>query len=65
MPAPDAISWLAENERSFRALVSRFAGRPLSRSVPWKWLNGMRKPSTAELALIELVRRNPELMEPK
>lgn len=60
---PDALTWLAENERPFRALVSSLAGKPLSRSVPWKWIKGQRSPSTAELALIELVRRNPNLLE--
>jgi hypothetical protein len=60
---PDALAWLAENERAFRELVGALTGRPMSRTTTWKWRRGMRKPSTAELALIELVRRNPELME--
>lgn len=60
---PEALAWLAEHERPFRALVSALAGTDWHRSTSWKWLNGQRKPSTAELALIELVRRNPELMD--
>lgn len=65
MPDRPALEFLRHpgNRTRIRRLIERLTGRRIEPSTTTRWANGSMQISAPAEALIELVRRNPELME--